>query len=78
MKMTTEQHTLWQNLVKRSQPFYNDIIYVLDCIELVEGYWEYYFKHGVLWLDDTFPEFKDDTRRFVRVWLGDEPIEVED
>ena len=30
------------------------------------------------WFDDVFPELKDDTRPFVRVWLGDEPIEVED
>lgn len=78
MKMTTEQHTIWQNLVKQSQPYYNDLIYVLDGIDHVEGYWEYYLKHGELWLDDTFPEFRHDTRRFVRVWLGDEPVEVEE
>lgn len=78
MKMTTEQHALWQNLVKESGPYYNDLIYVLDCIDLTEGHRDYLRKHGVQWLDDTFPEFRSDTRRFVRVWLGDEPIEVED
>ena len=78
MKMTTEQHKIWENLVKQCQPYYNDLIYVIDCIDITEGYWEYYHKHGVQWLVDTFPEFRHDTRRFVRVWLGDEPIEVED
>lgn len=78
MKMTTEQYNIWQNLVEQSKPYYNDLIYVLDGIDHVEGHWEYHRKHGVPWLDDTFPEFRNDTRRFVRVWLGDEPIEVED
>lgn len=78
MKMTTEQHTIWQNLVKQSHPYYNDLIYVIDCVDITEGHWEYYNKHGVKWIVDTFPEFRHDTRRFVRVWLGDEPIEVED
>lgn len=78
MKMTTEQHQLWQNLVKESGRYYNDLIYVLDGIDHVEGYGGYQRKHSVPWLDDTFPEFRSDTRRFVRVWLGDEPIEVED
>lgn len=78
MKMTTLQYEIWQNLVKESGLHYNDLVYFLDCIDHVEGHWNYYSQHGVQWLDDTFPEFRSDTRRFVRVWLGDEPIEVED
>ena len=77
MKMTTEQYKIWQNLVKQSKPYYNDLFYVIDGIDHVEGNWEYQRKHVVQWLDHTFPEFRHDTRRFVRVWLGDEPIEVE-
>ena len=78
MKMTKAQHEVWQELVKESEPYYNDLLYLIDGIDHVKGHTEYRQQHGVQWLDDTFPEFRKDTRRFVRVWLGDEPIEVED
>lgn len=78
MKMTNDQYKIWENLVKESGQYYNDLVYVLDGIDHVEGHRDYHRKHGVQWLDDTFPEFRRDARRFVRVWLGDEPIEVED
>lgn len=78
MKMTTAQYEVWENLVREAGKCYNDLVYFLDGIDHVEGHREYYQQHDVQWLDDTFPEFRNDTRRFVRVWLGDEPIEVEE
>ena len=78
MKMTTAQYEVWENLVREAGDYYNDLVYFLDGIDHVEGNAYYYGQHGVQWLDDTFPEFRSDTRHFVRVWLGDEPIEVED
>ena len=78
MKMTKAQYEVWEELVKEAGEHYNDLVYFLDCIDHVNGHAYYYGQHGVQWLDDTFPEFRNDTRRFVRVWLGDEEIEVED
>ena len=78
MKMTKAQYEVWQELVKEAGEYYDDLVYFLDCIDHVNGNAYYYGQHGVQWLDDTFPEFRSDTRRFVHVWLGDEPIEVED
>ena len=77
MKMTTAQYEVWENLVRETGEHYNDLVYLIDGIDHVEGHRDYYRKHGVQWLDDTFPKFRNDTRQFVRVWLGDEPIEVE-
>ena len=78
MKMTTGQYEVWQELVNEAGEHYNDLVYFLDGIDHVGGNAYYYGQQGTQWLDDTFPEFRHDTRRFVRVWLGDEPIEVEE
>ena len=78
MKMTTGQYEVWQELVNEAGEHYNDLVYFLDGIDHVGGNAYYYGQYGVQWLDNTFPEFRHDTRRFVRVWIGDEPIEVED
>lgn len=77
MKMTTEQFAVWTNAVHDVGEYYNDLIYFLDCIDSADINLHYRLQYGKQWIDDTFPEFRQDKRRFVRVWLGDEPIEVE-
>jgi hypothetical protein len=77
MKMNTEQYAVWEQAVKYAGKHYNDLIYFLDCLDSADKYLNRnYYMQG--WFYTVFPEFTKDTRRFVRVWLGDEPIEVED
>lgn len=78
MKMTTEQYSVWINAKIDAGKRYNDIICFIDCLDSANIHLHYSLIHGNSWFDDMFPEFNQDTRRFVRVWLGDEPIEVED
>lgn len=78
MKMTKAQYEVWQGAVEGVGEHYNDLPYFINYLDSFDGQAYYYGQQGIQWFDDVFPEFKDDTRRFVRVWLGDEPIEVED
>ena len=78
MKMTTAQYEVWQGAVEEVGDSYTDLMYFLYYLDSFDGQAYYYGQQGTQWLDDTFPEFRHDTRRFVRVWLGDEPIEVEE
>lgn len=78
MKMTKAQYEVWQGAVEEAGDNYNDLMYFIDYLDSFDGQAHYYAQQGTQWSDDLFPEFRHDTRRFVRVWLGDEPIEVED
>lgn len=77
MKMNTEQYAVWEQAVKYAGKHYNDLIYFLDCLDSADKYLNHHYRKQP-WLAAVFPEYANDTRRFVRVWLGDEPIEVED
>ena len=77
MKMTTEQYAVWEQAVKYAGEHYNDLIYFLDCLDSADKYVNNHYRTQP-WFAAVFPEYANDTRRFVRVWLGDEPIEVED
>ena len=74
MKMTSEQYAVWEQAVKYAGKHYNDLIYFLDCLDSADRFLKRNYRQE--WLRAVFPEFTKDTRRFVRVWLGDEPIEV--
>lgn len=78
MKMTTAQYAVWANANVDAREHCNDLIYFIDCLENAEVNLHYTLIHGKSWFDDVFPEYRQDTTQFVRVWLGDEPIEVED
>lgn len=78
MKMTKAQYEVWEGAVQGVGESYTDLMYFLYYLEGFDGQTYYYEQQGTQWLDDVFPEFKEDSRRFIRVWLGDEPIEVED
>ena len=78
MKMTKAQYEVWQGAVEEVGDGYTDLMYFINYLDNFDGQAYYYGQQGTQWFDDVFPEFKDDTRRFVKVWLGDEPIEVED
>lgn len=77
MKMTKKQFEVWEQAVKYAGKHYNDLIYFLDCLDSADKYVNLYYRKQP-WLAAVFPEYANDTRRFVRVWLGDEPIELED
>lgn len=78
MKMTTEQYVVWVNAKSDVGEHYDNIVYFIDCLESANINLHYSLIHGNSWFDDVFPEYPQDTIRFKRVWLGDEPIEVED
>ena len=75
MKMTSEQYAVWEQAVKYAGKHYNDLIYFFDCLDSADRFLNRNYRQE--WLRAVFPEFTKDTRCFVRVWLGDEPIEVE-
>lgn len=77
MKMTKAQYEVWEGAVEEAGEHYNDLIYFLDCLDIADKYLNHHY-HTQPFFYTVFPEFTKDTRRFVRVWLGDEPIEVED
>ena len=77
MKMTKAQYEVWKGAVQGVGDGYNDLMSFLYYLDSFDGQAYYYGQQGTQWFDDTFPELKDDTRRFVKVWLGCEPIEVE-
>lgn len=77
MKMTTEQYAIWERAVKEAGEHYNDLIYFIDWIDNADKHLNHHY-YTQPFFHTVFPEFRKDTRRFVRVWLGDEPIEVED
>ena len=77
MKMTEKEYAVWELAVRDAGERYNDLIYFLDYLDAADKYLNHnYYTHP--WLTTVFPEYTKDTRRFVRVWLGDEPIEVEE
>ena len=77
MKMTKAQYEVWEGAVEEVGDSYNDLMYFINYLDSFDGQAYYYGQQGTQWFDDVFPEFKDDTRLFVKVWLGYEPIEVE-
>lgn len=78
MKMTKAQYEVWEGAVQELGDDYNDLMGFLYYLDSFDGQAYYYEQQGAHWLDDVFPEFQEDSRRFVRVWLGDEPIELEE
>lgn len=79
MKMTKEQFEVWEQAVREAGEHYNDLIYFIDLIDNVGSHFNQdYYTQPLLFIDTVFPEFREDTRRFVRVWLGDEEIEVDE
>lgn len=75
MKMTAEQYAVWEQATKYAGEHYTDLIYFLDCLDSADRFLNRNYSQE--WLRAIFPDFTKDTRHFVRVWLGDEKIEVE-
>ena len=75
MKMNTEQYAVWEQAIKYAGEHYTDLIYFLDYLDSADRFLNRNYRQE--WLRAVFPEFSKDTRHFVRVWLGDEKIEVE-
>lgn len=78
MKMTQDQYTVWANATHDVGGHYYNMICFVDCLETADTNLHYSLTHGKSWFDDVFPEYRQDSGRFMRVWLGDESIEVED
>ena len=75
MKMTAEQYAVWEQAVKYAGEHYTDLIYFLDCLDSADRFLNRNYSQE--WPRAVSPDFTKDTRHFVRVWLGDEKIEVE-